>query len=176
MNNERVVRLLAFLSDGAWNARPPRGVGPRTVEYCIERGWVRTKRLIIKRQSGLETFVTPISITKLGWLEHQANEEHLTGRMHPKLREHRLRELRAIIGPGVVRSLQLGASVLKRWRVTAPHNKWVENHRGKILWHSGEWSKFLPIDPFFEVAMYPDSAPELTIYRLKANLLTQDKS
>ena len=167
MKNERVVRLLAFLADGAWNTRTPAGVGPRTVAYCIERGWVQSKLLTYRQPDGVEGFFVTFRVTKLGKIEHMAEEERTTGRMHPELREHRLRELRVIIGSGAVHSLQLGAAVLKCWSMTVPPNKWVENRRGKILWHSGEWSKFLPIEPFFEVIEHSKETPWLSIYRLE---------
>lgn len=102
--------------------------------------------------------------------------------------EYRLGILRRSIGTGPTRSLRLGCSVLKCWRRSSPWNWWVENKRGKQLWHSGEGQAAPPIwKTLFDVeehsstlvgAGLPASAgmiisrseldsPELSTYRLK---------
>lgn len=47
-----------------------------------------------------------------------------------------LKDLRKIVGVGAVKSLRLGKSLLKIWRRSSPHNWWIENTKGNILWHS----------------------------------------
>ena len=64
--NQRTVMLLEFLSDSNWHFEPPKGVGVNTVNTCHEKGFVRTKRVILKHEGDLETFRIAIHITAKG--------------------------------------------------------------------------------------------------------------
>lgn len=97
-----------------------------------------------------------------------------------------LRRLRKVIGVGPTRSLRLGCSVLKIWRRSSPHNWWVENKRGNMLWHSGEGcprpnlglfelvkhsdrliGDGLPASAGFIISRWELASPELSTYKLK---------
>lgn len=104
---------------------------------------------------------------------------------HPEEIQKHLRELRKIISTGATRSLQLRCSTLKIWRRSSPHNWWVENKHGNILWHSDEDRRYrrLPLLDVFEKGQHSSnpvgcylpgivsareaSSPEETGYRLK---------
>lgn len=96
--------------------------------------------------------------------------------------EKHLHDLRKILGNGAVRSLRMRKSVLKVWRRTTPHNWWVENRRGKMLWHSHEREPRPNLYALFELQENsktriwtgcPDimgsdeGAPEQSIFQLK---------
>lgn len=92
-----------------------------------------------------------------------------------------IKELRKVIGNGAVRSLRLQKSVLKIWRRTSPHNWWVENKKGEMLWHSSPGERRPSLDMFDlvehssnciwtgspEIVGRDEGAPEESIYRLK---------
>ena len=92
--------------------------------------------------------------------------------------------LREIVGEGALRSLRRSQhTVLHIWRRTTPHNWWVENLRGDMLWHSGEgrWRPdirmFDLVEHSAETVTYPvypglfgasdHGSPEMSTYRLK---------
>ncbi|MCC6405452.1 MAG: hypothetical protein IT405_03665 [Candidatus Yanofskybacteria bacterium] len=151
--NNREFALLRSLLDGAWHDKPPiKGVGPVTVNQCHEHGWVDTKRFIVSRRHGVETFFTPIRLTKRGRLVYYDELYRLHGILEPSFREHMLRDLRKLVGgSGVVRSLQRGTALLHVWRRTTPHNMWIENNRKKDLWHSDEHSRRPHIPTYFKL-------------------------
>lgn len=110
-----------------------------------------------------------------------ANQPALSGRK-PNNALIRLRDLRKLIGTGALRSLQMQKATLKIWRRSSPHNWFVENKQGKMLWHSSENDRHLPcLDVFAlvrhssqciwtgcpEIVGSDEGASELSIYRLK---------
>ncbi|MCC6934622.1 MAG: hypothetical protein IT406_02980 [Candidatus Yanofskybacteria bacterium] len=181
--NNREFALLRSLLDGVWHDNPPiKGVGPATVNQCHEHGWIDTKRFIVSRRHGVETFFTPIRLTKRGRLVYHNELYRLHGVLEPSFREHLLRHLRRLVGTGVVRSLQRGTALLHVWRRATPFNQWVENHRGKQLWHSREHGTPLDIPTYFrrvwrskvrigggagDPATSDTGMPEESTYRLK---------
>ncbi len=64
--NRSDERLLTALSDDTWHIELPNGVGPSTVNRCIDAGFVKTKRVGIKREGGLETYRIALRITAEG--------------------------------------------------------------------------------------------------------------
>jgi hypothetical protein len=67
----RVGKFLDLISDGAWHTFDilPNGVGTKTVDACIERGLVRTKRVDRKRRGNIETYRIALRITRKGKME-----------------------------------------------------------------------------------------------------------
>ncbi len=128
--------LLKFLSDGESHLAP-KGVGPKTVDLCVQNKWVSFTLVSIKKD-GVESSCMPLRITKEGRIIYLVERSRATGRVPKELVEHRLKQLRKLIGTQVVRSLQRGMSVVKEWRRTTPHNWWVENRKGDVLWHSND--------------------------------------
>lgn len=93
-----------------------------------------------------------------------------------------LKDLRKLIGAGALRSLQMRKSTLKIWRRSSPHNWFVENKHGNMLWHSSEINRHLPRLEMFalvrhssrriwtgcpEIVGSDEGACELSIYKLK---------
>ena len=184
LSAQRLVQhFLKSLMDNNWHLQPPKGIGPKTVDLCIQGGLVKTKRVTIERRTRIETFFMPIRITKLGRIMYLKEQSRQTGKVTHELREHYLRELRKILGTGTVRSLQAGTAVFKVWRRTTPHNWWVENQKGEYVWHSGErgtprpdlWRLFDLVEdsPNRIITGHPEiigsdeNAPEESTYRLK---------
>ena len=56
--------------------------------------------------------------------------------------------LKAHIGEKALARLRRGG-VLNVWRRSSPHNWWIEDGRGEMLWHSGGWGDRPPLS-FFE--------------------------
>lgn len=54
------------------------------------------------------------------------------------MEETLLLQLKEHMGLDAYRALRRGA-VLRVWRRSSPHNWYVENKRGKMLWHSTGW-------------------------------------
>lgn len=116
-----------------------------------------------------------------GQANHPSRSYRLT--VNPNNRTIRLCGLSSVIGSRVLRSLQLGKSTLIIWRRSSPHNWFVENKKGKILWHSGEGlQRVLPNLSMFKlirnssrriwtgnsfVVGSDEGVPELSKYRLK---------
>ena len=75
-----VWRLLNHLRDGQWHLQPPRGVGPRTVEFCFSRRWVETKRETISRERDIHTFFMPLRITDYGLSAYRAERSQMLRR------------------------------------------------------------------------------------------------
>ena len=66
--NWHVKRLLQYLADGEWHVfeKLPKGIGVGTVEFCIERGFVRTKMVDRKRKGNIESYQTALRISHGG--------------------------------------------------------------------------------------------------------------
>lgn len=72
-------------------------------------------------------------------------------------RDKRLKELRAIVGTGGVRSLQT-TGTLKIWKRSSPHNWWIESKRHDQVWHSrttyDEGPRLYPnLDMFYTITL-----------------------
>lgn len=69
-----------------------------------------------------------------------------------------LAELREVLGPGPVRSLQTSGT-LHVWRMSSPHNWWVENARKQTLWHSHDGCPKPDLRLFEAVSHSDDAVP-----------------
>ncbi len=54
------------------------------------------------------------------------------------MKETLLLQLKERVGLDAYRALRRGA-ILHVWRRSSPHNWWVENKKGDMLWHSTGW-------------------------------------
>lgn len=54
------------------------------------------------------------------------------------MKEILLLQLKRHVGLNAYRALRRGA-ILHVWRRSSPHNWWIENKRGEMLWHSDGW-------------------------------------
>ncbi len=174
---------LEELMDNEWHLQPPRGVGKKTVDLWIKYGWVKTKVVPIDSKNKVQSFFMPLQITKKGRISYLNQKYQNKKRLPKELIEYRLKQLRRVVGVQVVRSLQKHKSVLKEWRRSTPHNWWVENRKGNMLWHSSEdrSKRQTPDTIMFEIVKHSknliitgswlagrdEGKPEETIYRLK---------
>lgn len=100
-------------------------------------------------------------------------------------------KLRDVVGEEALRSLRSARhTVLRIWRRSTPHNWWVENRRGTMLWHSCEEDRLRPDLRLFDLVehseqpiIYPGrmrcsdhGSPEESRYRLKAEYCTGKRS
>ncbi|MEW6617376.1 MAG: hypothetical protein AB1333_03070 [Patescibacteria group bacterium] len=180
---EQVRELLEELMDNKWHLQPPRGVGRKTVDFWIERNWIKTKTVPIASKNKVQSFFMPLQITKKGRIVYLNQKYQNKKRLPKELIEYRLKQLRQVVGVQVVRSLQTRKSFLFEWRRSTPHNWWVENRRGKMLWHSSDDRSIrqIPDSMLFEIVKHSknliitgswlagrdEGRPEETIYRLK---------
>lgn len=49
-----------------------------------------------------------------------------------------MNDLINLFGEKNVKKLKNGTAILKIWRRTTPHNYWLEDKKGKMLWHSND--------------------------------------
>ncbi len=66
--NSPTRRLLEALCDKKWHVydKLPKGIGLKTVQSCIDRGLVTTKRVGLVQSGDLETYHIAIRMTRLG--------------------------------------------------------------------------------------------------------------
>lgn len=64
--NQPTQKLLKFLLDNKWHFEPPKEVSVNTVNGCHRKGFLRLKRVILKRKGPLETYRIAMRITVKG--------------------------------------------------------------------------------------------------------------
>ena len=64
--NRQTRKLLLSIVDGKWYFNSPEGVGATTVNTAHTQGFVRTKRVVLKREGDLETYRVVFQITSKG--------------------------------------------------------------------------------------------------------------
>ena len=103
--NRRVKKFLRYLLKREWCVfeKLPKGIGVRTVEFCISRGFVKTKKVDRKRRGNLDSYRVALRITLLGkdtvlddeeraWQRYRRNNERKKHEWYAELLERNKRE------------------------------------------------------------------------------------
>ena len=77
----RVRRFLKEISDRKWYTRASKGIGAGTVQFCIEHGFIKTKKINRKRKGDLESYEIAFKITLRG--ERAFNLHKATSALKP---------------------------------------------------------------------------------------------
>ncbi len=64
--SKKARKLLKALQDDLWHYELPKKVDPKTIDWCIEMGYARTRRIFINKRPDYQDFITVLRITRRG--------------------------------------------------------------------------------------------------------------
>lgn len=142
---------------------------PYHVEYD-EHGW------IVSKVVGTGEQVFKVRVTKF---EEMAREVDM--KVCKTLRVELIeKQIKNIIGEKAFNALKEGKALFHIWRRTTPHNQWVEDADGNMLWHSSEgnsislthFEKIDDIGDVIKISLNPHEigTPDHTIYKMEYDL------